>query len=351
MTKFLFQVMFSIFLACCAHADGGMHPGEPADGDSHKPGTPIPIEEIDQKLKTEGLQVWIHGSVGQHGMYVVSYRRPDNFFVFIDISVYPTNKETRELLQASKRHDSVRIWGRRENEKTNQPHVALTKMVVEKKYDGLDQYPPFERKQELPKDLAGKTEFIGKVHALFMGGEVMVLEYGDAVVPVFVNEAQRPLTANLNRGDKLKIQFVVQQSPKRPPHLNLNGAAAKPIEVLWSPSSEHGKVMTKEGALVMFPESPQIVFNVFATQVDIGNGIVLEYTLVNFDDPELFKKLREKCQKAWDGAKASLKNGRNKLVNPRLYVKATGTINYIDANQANPQVLINKLDDLKIEVR
>lgn len=350
-SRFLLQILFSTLLACCAHADGGMHPGEPEDGGHEAPTETIPAEEIAQKLKTEGLQVWIHGSVGQHGMYVVSYRRPDNFFVFVDISVYPTTAETRELLKASKRHDMVRLWGRMENEKTKQPHVAVTKMVVEKKYEGLDQYPPYERKQEIPKDLNGKTEFIGKVHALFMGGEVMVMEYGDAVVPVFVEEALRPLTAKLNRGDKIKVQFVVQESPKRPPHLNLNKNAPKPLEVLWSPATEHNKQMTKEGALVMFPQSPQIVFNVFAVKVDVGNGIFLEYTLVNFDNPELFKKLREKCQLAWDAHKASLKNDRNKLLNPRLYVKATGNINYIDANQANPQVLIDSVDKLVIEVR
>lgn len=350
MNKTLFLILCSLFFAAGAHAAEGMNPGEGA-ADTLTAPPAIPIEEIDQKLKTEGLPVWIHGAVGNQGLFVVSYRRPDNFFVFIDIGVYPKNAETRELLKSAKRHDAVRIWGVRENEKTNQPHIAVTKMVVEKKYEGLDPYPPYERKQELPKDLIGKTEFIGKVHALFLGGEAMVLEYGDAIVPVFVETRFRPLTEKLNRGDKVKIQFVVQESPKRPPHLNLNGAAAKPLEVLWSPSSEHDKPMTKEGALVMFPQSPQIAFNVFAVQVDIGNGVFLDYTLVNFENPELFKKLRAKCQAAWDAHQASLQNGRNKLVNPRLYVKATGKINYIDANQANPQVLLNALDDLRIEVR
>lgn len=311
----------------------------------------IPISEIEQKLKTEGLEVWVHGAVPNQSLYVVTYRRSDNFFVFADLSIYPASADARNILLSSKRHDRVRVWGRLVTpEGTTQPHIAADKITVLEKFRGLDPYPPYDRKTEIPKDLNGKTEFIGKVHALLHGGEILVVEFGDAVLPVFIEEKFRGLTTTLHRGDKIKIQFVIQRGPRKPTHLNLNPALEKPLSVLFSSVSEHERILTKSGSLVMFPQSPQIQFNVFALQQDIGDGVVLEYTLVNFESPEFFRQLREKLQAAWDAHSSTLKTGRNKLYNPKIRIEATGPINVIDPNQANPQVLIKSLDQIRITV-
>jgi len=310
----------------------------------------IPLSEIEEKLAGPGLEVWIHGSVPQHSLFVVSYRRPDNFFVFIDLSIYGASDEAKQMLAGSKRHDRVRVWGELNNSKTSQPHIAAERILLEERFTGLDPYPPYDREVSIPNDLKDKSEFIGKVHALFNGGEILVVEYKDAVLPVFVPAKSRNWTAGLNRGDKIRLHFEVQKGPRKPTHLNLNTQVAKPLEVLFSSRSQHGQLQTREGSLVMFPKSPQIQFNVFALQQDIGDGVMLEYTLVNFEDAELFRALRAKLQTVWDQEAKSLKNGRNKLLNLRIQVKATGKINVVDSNQANPQVLINNLDDLSFRV-
>jgi len=42
-------------------------------------------------------------------------------------------------------------------------------------------------------------------------------------------------------------------------------------------------------------------------------------------------------------------NGRNKLHNPNLKVKACGTLNVVAPSQANPQILIPTIDQLTFE--
>lgn len=308
----------------------------------------IPISEVEEKLAGEGLEVWVHGSVPSHGLYVVSYRRPDNFFVFIDLSIYAQSKQAKAALEGSKRHDKIKVWGELKNDRTSQPHIGASKITLMERFTGLDPYPPYEREITIPTELEGKNSFIGKVHALFNGGEILVVEYKDAVLPVYVKSKFRNLTANLYRGDKVQVNFVLQDTPRRPTHLNLDDSVETPIQILKSAHQEHGQLQTREGQLVMFPKSPQVQFNVFALRQDIGDGVMLEYTLVNFEDPKLFKQIREKLQAAWDKQTDGIKNGRNKLINTKIRVRATGKINVVDPNQANPQVLLESLNDIEV---
>lgn len=308
----------------------------------------IPISEIEEKLATTGLEVWVHGAVPSHGLYVVSYRRPDNFFVFLDLSIYADSPQAKAALESSKRHDRVKVWGKLDNGKTSQPHIAAETITLMERFTGLDPYPPYQREVTIPNALNGKTSFIGKVHALFNDGEILVVEYQDAVLPVFVKAPLRRFTKDLYRGDKVELQFTIQKGPRKPTHLNLNGGAADPLKVLKSAHKEHGQMQVREGQLVMFPKSPQVQFNVFALRQDIGDGVMLEYTLVNFENPELFKQIRMKLQAAWDKKTDSIRNGRNKLINPQIRVRAKGMINVVDPNQANPQVLLESLDDIEI---
>jgi len=124
---------------------------------------------------------------------------------------------------------------------------------------------------------------------------------------------------------------------------------SKPIQVLEPMQAQHGKSVTVEGALILFPKSPEIIFNVFAVQQLLRDGLNRQFTLVNFDDPDLFQKIREKLQKAWDQFPKDFVNGRNKLVSTKVRVKASGTVNVIDPNQANPQILLKSLDSVVIE--
>jgi hypothetical protein len=120
------------------------------------------------------------------------------------------------------------------------------------------------------------------------------------------------------------------------------------VKVLESITSLHGKPAVIEGALIMFPKSPEIIFNVFAVQQELQSGLKRQYTLVNFEDPAAFAKIREKLQAAWDKHKGETVNGRNKLVSLRIKVKATGTFNEVYPNQANPQILLKSAASVEI---
>jgi hypothetical protein len=120
------------------------------------------------------------------------------------------------------------------------------------------------------------------------------------------------------------------------------------VKILESIRSLHGKAATLEGALILFPKSPEIMFNVFAVNQELQSGLKRQFTLVNMEDPAAFAKIREKLQAGWDKHKDDYVNGRNKLISRRVRVKATGIYNEIDASQANPQILLKSADSIEI---
>ncbi|MES2964955.1 MAG: hypothetical protein V4760_13780, partial [Bdellovibrionota bacterium] len=112
----------------------------------------------------------------------------------------------------------------------------------------------------------------------------------------------------------------------------------------------HGKPAAVEGALIMFPQSPEIIFNVFAVEDASVPGIKRQFTLLNQDDPKVFKEIREKLQAAWDLHPGASVNARNKLKSNKIRVSVKGTFQVIDANQANAQVLLKSANDIVINV-
>jgi hypothetical protein len=215
-----------------------------------------------------------------------------------------------------------------------------------KKWKGPGSDLDYDYKASVPKDLLNKTELVGKVHAVIPGGRGLVVEYKDVVVPVFTENAD--MTKGLFRNDKIKISYVVQRSPRRPAHLNIDLTKEEPLKVLKRIEEGHGETVTLTGALVMFPKSPQIRFNVYALRLDDGETN-WNYTIVNFDDFDLFKALREKLEAAWNEKSELAVYDRNKFLNSQIKITVTGTKNVVDEGQANPQVLVNSLEDLKIE--
>ena len=93
-----------------------------------------------------------------------------------------------------------------------------------------------------------------------------------------------------------------------------------------------------------------MLLNVFALKSDIGDGLFRLFTLINFDDPKIFQELREKMQKVWDVNTATMVAGRNYFVNSRIKICAKGKGNMQVATQANPQILIENVSDLTLEI-
>jgi hypothetical protein len=306
----------------------------------------VDLKDVEKQLNTTGCEGWIHGAVADQGMYVFTYRNPTNFFDYVEMSLVSTDAGITKQLATFDRHDKVSVKGVFLDNPSPQKHIKISAIQMIKKYDSGYQVPAYEHEAKIPDDLLHKDMATFMVHAIGGDGHILVVEYKDAVIPIYVVNAD--LTKGLFRNDVVQIKFLFQDYPDRPLHLAVNEGATEPLKVLDSIQAKNGKPAVVDGRLILFPQSPEIKFNVFAVEEELSDGLKRQYTLVNFDNPDTFQKLRDMLQKAWDKYPGEYVNGRNKLVSKRLRVKATGTFNEVDPSQANPQILLNSLDSIEI---
>ena len=314
-----------------------------ADDDPMNPGIDFP--KFEAALKSDGVTGWVHGRLGPLAVFVFREKDFFHYAIFPMVSHIPAVKTA---LEGVKRHDKIQIKGEILDNGAPQKHIYVTELNVLERWDGGggESVPPYEYSAKIPEELMGRSEFIGKVHFAAQDGSMIVTEYKDVVIPVVGIPGRAD---NLYRGDKIKLRYKIQEHPRRPSHLVLDADAAQPVEVLARLKDLHGKQECREGSLVKFPKSPEVSFDVFALQITDGDFYTLDYTLVNFDNADLFKAIREKAAKAWNEHPETVVNGRNKLHNPNLKVKACGTLNVVAPSQANPQILIPSIDQLTFE--
>ncbi len=306
----------------------------------------VDIKAMEEALNGSGLEGWIHGTVADKELYVFTYRNPDNFFDYLTMSLVPASPEIRSKLAATRRHDKLRIKGSFMQNPSPQKHISVTAVEVVKDYKPAYEVPAFIYSTEVPKALRkdGTASFL--VHAVGGEGHILVVEYQDQVVPIFAQDTT--YTAGLSRNDIIRLKYKVQEMPNRPLHLMVDGDAKEPVGMIERISDLNEKPADIQGTLIMFPKSPEISFNVFAVLQDGKEGYSRQFTIVNFENPEVFRAAREKLQQAWDAHPGEWKNGRNKLVSTKLRVRVKGSFNQVSVNQANPQVLIGSADDITI---
>lgn len=305
----------------------------------------VSIEELENQLKGPGLQGWIHGAVNEYNQYVFTYRAPGNFFDHYEFPITTTNPEVAKFLKSAVRHDEVKIKGAFLNNGAPIRHIDAEEISLVKKFDDEMPYPKYSHEAKLPEELLSKSELTGKVHAIAEGGKILVIEYKDAIVPVVVPQPE--LTKGLYRNDKITLKYKVRVHPHLPAHVMVDVKQANPITVTDKLVDWHGKEGSVTGTLVLFPKSPQVVFNVFALQVIDDNGVKREITLVNFDDPKVFEAIRNKLQEIWDQKPQHIVNARNKYINLNVHLKATGKFNVVDPGQANMQILLDSPDSIE----
>lgn len=298
----------------------------------------LPVE-LERELRAgNAVEGEIHGAYPDLDLYVFTYRSPESFFEFVEVSLIAPSAELAATLAELKRHDRVRIQGALMDNRSQQMHVELSAVEVVRRYEPTPAMPAYDYDAAIPDDLAGKDSELFLVHAVHAGGSVLVVEYGDVVLPVFVRRPE--LMRGLARNDVVRLFYEIRPRPERPVHLQLQ-EIEQPVEVVESVMALHGRPAAIEGALVLFPQSPQVRFNVFAVLEELPGQLKRQYTLVHFDDPDTFTQIREKLQDAWDAADpVTVVSGRNKLVSTAVRVRATGTFNQIDPNQANAQIVL-----------
>ncbi len=303
--------------------------------------------KIEKDLNGEGAVGWIHGAVDELGLYVFTVRNPENFFDFGLMSLVTKDEQTKTFLESVSRHDKIRVKGQFMENPSPFHHVEVTSIELVKEYDSGHSTNPYQYGAKIPDDLLNRESARFLVHAIAEGGKILVVEYKDTTMPIFVRTPE--MTKDLYRGDVIELAFTIQRHPDHPTHIRINARAETPIKVI---ESIHALDQTKadkvSGQLVMFPKSPDIIFNVFAMLQHTEDGLTRQYTLVNFEDPEKFKAIREALQKAWDRHPGEYVNGRNKLVSKNISVRVSGLYNVVDQGQANPQILLDSVDSIEI---
>jgi hypothetical protein len=302
---------------------------------------PLPVK-LERALEAgRPVEGEIHGAYPELQQYVFTYREPDDFFDFVEVSLIPATPEVAEQLATLRRHDRVRIQGERAENRSAQMHVEVSAVEVVRKYEASPEVPSYEYEASIPQDLRGKDSELFLVHAVNAGGAVLVVERGDVVVPVFVRRPE--LTRNLARNDVVRLRYEIRERPNRPVHLEL-ADVPNPVEVVDAITPLHGQPADIEGPLVMFPRSPQVL-------QELPGGTRRQFTLVNFDDPAKFEAIRDKLQKAWaEAGDDAFVSGRNKLISTRVRVRAKGTFNQIDPNQANAQIILDGPEAIEIQM-
>ncbi len=315
--------------------------------ESADPEVEVDMDCIEEQLKTTGIGGWVHASVKDQLVMVFTWRRPGNFFVNVQLPMVSEDPNIMKQLVELRRHDQIEIKGEFFKNEAPINHINVTDLKIVKKYEGVDDV--YEYDPQLPTTILNSSQLIGKVHIVANGGRVLVVEVGDRVYPVF-NE-NPGLAQDLFRNDKIELNYQVQFLPMRPSHLMVDTESDEPIRVLERIEDGHGTEITLTGPLVMFPKSPQIKFNVFALRTEDADQVSRNFTIVNFEDIDLFFAIRDKLQATWDQYVASAQYDRNKYVNRKILLKVTGTKNVVSPTQANPQVVPASIDDIEIIIQ
>lgn len=313
----------------------------------------IDLEELRKALKSSGLVGEIHAADPSNRQFVFTYRHPKDFFTNVQIGMITHSDSARDFFKTMKRHDRVKITGDFIHEgeimpASPQPHIEVSSIEMVKKYESPVALPEnrFTKSTILPQELLDKGEADFLVHANVKNGAALVLEYKDNFV--FLTVPEPKIAAQVYRNDRVHIRFTRQKHPKQPMHLELEQGSGEagiaPLVVTDSIKTLHGKRYTQRGNLVRFPKSPQINRDIWAVEQKSADGNSRTFTLVNFTKKGEQEKIDAKLKTWWEAHLDSVIDGRNKLVNTKVEIVATGKMNVVDPNQANAQMRLNAKD-------
>jgi hypothetical protein len=306
----------------------------------------VDLEKVEKELTGDGVVGWIHGAVVDRELWVFTYRTPGDFFDYVELALIPKTPEIAAQFKTLSRHDRVKIHGEIVENPSPQPHLFIDAVEVVEKYANPHSPPAYEYSASIPKDLLGLESARFLVHAVVAENHGLVVEYRDQVIPIGVRDAS--LVKGLSRNDVVELRFKVRSMPSHPAHLALDEENPNAVKSLQSVLSLHGTPADVTGALVLFPKSPEIRFDVFAVEDPTFPDVKRQFTLVNMEDPDAFAKIRAKLKAAWDRRATAFVNGRNKLVSTCVKVRARGTFNEVSVNQANAQILLKSADDVDV---
>ena len=303
-------------------------------------------EELRKVVVQEGVTGWIHGKNPENGLLVFTLRNPENFFEYRLYPMLPTRK-VLEVFETLNRHDKVWIKGRVIRNRAPIDHIQVREIEIVEKFIPTQKREP--RTPELGK-YPNRGQDLFKVHGVDEEGKFILLEKGNDLIPLFIKE-ENEVVKTLYRNDIIRVSFKKLSHPRRgPSHFTLDKDVENPIEVIERIVEGHGEDITLYGALVQFEKSPQIIFDIYAVRDVNELGFWRNYTLINFENAEVFEQIRLKAAEAWKQNVECRSDARNSLLNQTLQVIVRGKKNVVSKSQANPQVIIESADDLEIKV-
>ncbi len=305
----------------------------------------IDMAEVQRQLKGDGLVGHMHASVPEYQTWVFNLQQ-GSFFNNYQFPLAIMDPAALEVAKTLRRHDKVQLNGSILENGAAQKHLMITNIKVLEPFDNSALEGKYNRTHATPNELMNSTEAVVAVHAINADGTSLMVEYRDFVVQVVINNGA--LAKDLYRNDKIKIHFRPSQIEGRPLHLILNEKVEKPIEMVDRLVDLHGKHATAEGCLVLFPQSPQINRDIYALLEVDAQGVMRTWTLTNFSSREVIDGISKNLGDFWTENKGTAVNFRNKMLNTGIRVKATGTLNIVSPNQANPQILLSKIEDLQL---
>ncbi|BCD98840.1 hypothetical protein [Marinagarivorans cellulosilyticus] len=310
---------------------------------------------LQQQLLGEGLVGTVHGVMSINQQAVFTYRSDTNFFDAEELSLVPNDGQVAGALASVGRHDRIRIQGNLLQTGDGPRHVLVEALEVLEPY--ATRYDYNYRVDETLFEGVDRAKILAQVHAIVDGGKGLVLEHEDMVLPVIVDASHQALSAALYRNDIVLIDVSIIRADNRPLHFRTDAAVVDALQRVDAMVGCHNREVVLQGALVRFAASPAISRDVYAVKVSDANGIARIYTLfpgIGFEDPAafnaLFSALSEKAQAAWQANLATAVAGRNYFVNPVVQVNVAGRINVTTANQANPQLYVDNVEQLEFSV-
>lgn len=315
---------------------------------------------IQEKLSQDGLRGFVHGVVPGNKQFVMTYRSEDTddpmaFFKAQEFSLVSRDPSLTRKLESLNRHDEIIVKGQLLSAPRPMRHILL---------DSFELVQAYPEAHEISYEV-DETSFAGldrvtvlaKVHAVMGDGLGLVLEYKDMILPVFVLNPYQKLAAQIYRNDKILITLTIKRDPGRPLHFYTDTGTDATFQIVDAIKNCHQQSTTLEGTLVLFKKSPQINRDVYAVKVVDSNGIQRNFTFfpnIDFSQEganeafsQLFESISRKSVEAWNQVDIPPLKDRNHLHQPAVTVRVTGILNIVSKTQANPQVYINDIQDLK----
>ena len=141
--------------------------------------------ELEREIRAgNAVEGEVHGAYPELGLYVFTYRAPENFFDFVEVSLVPSTETLAGQLADLHRHDRVRIRGPLMDTPSPQPHVEISGLEIVSRYQPEIEMPAYAYRTNIPEDLRGKDNELFLVHPVHAGGSILLLEHRDVVLPL-----------------------------------------------------------------------------------------------------------------------------------------------------------------------